>query len=248
MIQISLENFTGPMDLLLSLVEKQNENIYNVNICSVIDQYIEAVGKGDQDMDSLSDFILFAARLLEIKAYMLLPPGEEVEEADPAEELTRHLAEYKVYKTLSFRLRECFEKAGETYVREPSIQDILKRDEVIRLMVEDALNGITAHDLAHIYYSLMEEKEKRGDPDPPRPVQMKKDDASFDDIKQNVSTFISRNPECHFTDIPISKKNRNSKIMSFLSILELSREGEILITQDQSDILIKNLPFQSRSE
>lgn len=239
----SVENFTGPMDLLLSIVEKQNENIYSVNICSIIDQYLEVIRKGEGGMESMSDFIVFAARLLEIKAYMLLPPGDEEEaEEDPAAELERHLADYRIFKELSGRLMGLYQSAGCTFVRPSSLRKILGSKESKQRMVEDALKDVTVFDLASLFQSVMEEKQKRGDPEGPKAIEMEKDDAPYSQVKEDVASFLHETKHCRFTDIPSCRKGKNSKIMSFLSILELSKEGEIQIEQDDEDIKIEKLP------
>lgn len=244
-MNIALENYTGPLDLLLSIIEKQNENIYKVNVCSVIDQYITVIHQGDLDLDAMSSFLIVAARLLEIKAYMLLPPGEEEESADPAKELIEHLAEYKIYKTLAQKLNIMFDAASGTYVRQSSVEGLLNNKEFMYEKVHAALNHISLSDLEYIYSSLIEIKRKRKDPVEPKHLSMQKDTASFDEVRTEVKEFITERNQCRFSEIPDCNKNKERKIMTFLSILELSKQGEIAIEQDKKDISInRTLPSE----
>ena len=101
-INIKLESFEGPMDLLYSLIIKNKIDIYDIPIVELTDQYLEYVDYMQREnMDSISEFILMAATLIEIKSKMLLPKevDENNKEIDPREELVNRLVEYKKFKT-----------------------------------------------------------------------------------------------------------------------------------------------------
>ena len=103
-INIKLESFEGPMDLLYSLIIKNKIDIYDIPIVELTDQYLEYVDYMQREnMDSISEFILMAATLIEIKSKMLLPKevDENNKEIDPREELVNRLIEYKKFKTLA---------------------------------------------------------------------------------------------------------------------------------------------------
>ena len=102
-INIKLESFEGPMDLLYSLIIKNKIDIYDIPIVELTDQYLEYVDYMQREnMDSISEFILMAATLIEIKSKMLLPKevDENNKEIDPREELVNRLVEYKKFKTV----------------------------------------------------------------------------------------------------------------------------------------------------
>ena len=110
-VTFKLQDFEGPLDLLLYLIEKNKMNIYDIEISSITDQYMEYLEDASEvELDQMSDFIVMAATLLYIKSRMLLPKpnkvGEEPEE-DPREELVRKLLEYKKVKYVSEKLSEC---------------------------------------------------------------------------------------------------------------------------------------------
>ena len=102
-----LENFEGPLDLLLHLITKNKVNIYDIPIVEITDQYLEAIKDvGESQLDNTSEFLVLAAQLLYIKSKMLLPKDEEEEEEDPREELAQRLLEYQKYKEASHELRK----------------------------------------------------------------------------------------------------------------------------------------------
>ena len=100
-IPVKLPVFEGPLDLLLHLIDKNKIDIYDIPIVEVTDQYLEYVQQMDhEDLDVVSEFMVMAATLIDIKCRMLLPKevNEEGEEEDPRDELVRQLLEYKMYK------------------------------------------------------------------------------------------------------------------------------------------------------
>ena len=127
-IPVKLQAFEGPLDLLLHLIEKNKIDIYDIPIAEITDQYLAYVQQMDhEDMDVTSEFMVMAATLIDIKCRMLLPleVTEEVEEEDPREELVRQLLEYKMYKNMAGRLRDCMDTAGELVSRKQSLPEIL---------------------------------------------------------------------------------------------------------------------------
>ena len=107
-IPVKLEVFEGPLDLLLHLIEKNKIDIYDIPIVEITDQYMEYLHSMEQeDLGTMSEFMVMAATLLDIKCKMLLPKevNEEGEE-DPREELVQKLLEYKMYKYMSYELKD----------------------------------------------------------------------------------------------------------------------------------------------
>ena len=108
-IDVKLNVFEGPLDLLLHLIEKNKVNIYDIPIVTITEQYLEYVNNmEEEDLDVMSEFLVMAATLIKIKSKMLLPKDEEVEddEEDPREELVRRLLEYKMYKYAAGELKD----------------------------------------------------------------------------------------------------------------------------------------------
>lgn len=122
-IPVKLEAFEGPLDLLLHLIEKNKIDIYDIPIVEITEQYMEYIRQmQEENLNIMSEFMVMAATLLDIKCKMLLPKEvtEEGEEKDPREELVQQLLEYKMFKYMSYELRDrmadasrCVYRAGE---------------------------------------------------------------------------------------------------------------------------------------
>ncbi|HAB60992.1 MAG TPA: segregation/condensation protein A, partial [Lachnospiraceae bacterium] len=108
-IPVKLEAFEGPLDLLLHLIDKNKVNIYDIPIVEITKQYMEYIQAMEKkDLDVMSEFLVMAATLVNIKAKMLLPKekNEEDEEIDPRQELVERLLEYKMYRYISTELKD----------------------------------------------------------------------------------------------------------------------------------------------
>ena len=108
-INVKLQVFEGPLDLLLHLIDKNKVNIYDIPIAMITEQYMEYVEQlKKEDLNVVSEFLVMAATLLDIKSRMLLPKevDEEGNEEDPRAELVEKLLEYKLYKAMAQELKQ----------------------------------------------------------------------------------------------------------------------------------------------
>ena len=128
-ISYKLDAFEGPLDLLLHLIEKNKIDIYDIPIVQITEQYLEYVNRlEEEDLEIISDFLIMAVTLLEIKAKMLLPAKEEEEEeGDVREELVQRLLEYKKYKEMGKLLHKKEEAAPMSIQKEPRIPEEVER-------------------------------------------------------------------------------------------------------------------------
>ena len=120
-IPVKLEVFEGPLDLLLHLIDKNKIDIYDIPITLITEQYLDYIRQMEsEDMNVMSEFLVMAATLLDIKCKMLLPAevNEEGEEEDPRAELVQKLLEYKIYKYMSYELKDLHMSAGKAFYRE----------------------------------------------------------------------------------------------------------------------------------
>ena len=125
-LEVKLQVFEGPLDLLLHLIEKNKVDIYDIPIVEITEQYLDYVSKMPKDdLDLASEFLVMAATLIDIKSKMLLPKevDENGEEIDPRAELVEKLIEYKVYKYAAVELRDMQVYAGKSLYKEPTIPD-----------------------------------------------------------------------------------------------------------------------------
>ena len=120
-LAVKLQVFEGPLDLLLYLIEKNKVDIYDIPIVQITDQYLEYVRKlHHEDMNVMSEFLVMAATLIDIKCRMLLPRevNEEGEEEDPRAELVQKLLEYKMYKYMSYELKDRLSVSGKVLYKD----------------------------------------------------------------------------------------------------------------------------------
>ena len=123
-MNVKLQVFEGPLDLLLHLLDKNKVNIYDIPIVEITNQYMEYIDElKRQDLNVLSEFLVMAATLIDIKSRMLLPAtGEETEdEEDPRNELVQQLLEYKMYKCMAYELKDRQMDASRVMFKEPTI-------------------------------------------------------------------------------------------------------------------------------
>ncbi len=129
--QVRIENFEGPLDLLLHLIKKNEINIYDIPVAIIAQQYLEYLEAMEElNLNVAGDFLVMAATLLQIKSKMLLPADERVDDEeegpDPREELVRRLLEYKAYKEAAHQLDSQEKMWREIFWREhiPAVEQV----------------------------------------------------------------------------------------------------------------------------
>ena len=125
-IPVKLEVFEGPLDLLLHLIDKNKIDIYDIPIVEITNQYMDYIRDMQQeDLNIMSEFLVMAATLLDIKCRMLLPKevNEDGEEEDPRKELVEQLLQYKMYKYMAYELRDRQVDADQVLYKFPTIPD-----------------------------------------------------------------------------------------------------------------------------
>ena len=156
-LSVKLEAFEGPLDLLLHLIDKNKVNIYDIPIVEITNQYMEYIREMQkQDLNIMSEFLVMAATLLNIKAKMLLPAevNDEGEEEDPRAELVEKLLEYKMYKYMSLELKDRMVDAGKSMYKQPTLPDAV-RDYKETVDMEALLGDVTLAKLNSIFKSIM---------------------------------------------------------------------------------------------
>ena len=154
-IAVKLQAFEGPLDLLLHLIEKNKVSIYDIPIAEITDQYMAYLHEmKKQDLGVMSEFLLMAATLLDIKSRMLLPKevNEEGEAEDPRQELVQQLLEYKMYKYISYELKERRQDAAQVLYHKQDLPEEVKKK---------VKNFILSYDNAAYYKGVMGAEDKR---------------------------------------------------------------------------------------
>ena len=155
-IPVKLQVFEGPLDLLLHLIDKNKIDIYDIPIVEITNQYMDYIKAMErEDLNVMSEFLVMAATLLDIKARMLLPRevSEEGEEEDPRAELVERLLEYKTYKYMSLELKDMEVDADKVFYKAPTIpREVERYEEPVDL---DGLNYLAGKTMDFVNKSAM---------------------------------------------------------------------------------------------
>ena len=233
-IPVKLEVFDGPLDLLLHLIEKNKVDIFDIPIVLITEQYIEYVSQMDtRDMDMMSEFLVMAATLVKIKSKMLLPREEtdEEEEEDPRKELVERLLEYKMYKYVSFELKDRQFDAARVFYKEPSIPEEIKnyKEEVD---FDELLSDVTLSKLQSIFYSVMQKQEDKIDPIRSKFGEIEKEDINIEDQMIFLENYARSHGSFSFRKVLGTGSGKGYVIVTFLGILEMMKTGILRIEQE----------------
>ena len=239
-LELKLQAFEGPLDLLLHLIEKNKVSIYDIPIALITEQYMEYIDAMTQkhlQMDVMSEFLVMAATLLDIKSRMLLPAekDEEGEEIDPREELVRQLLEYKTYKYMSFELREREFTAQGIIYRRPSIpRQVQQYREPVD--PDDVLDkaGVTLQGLYRIFQEVMKRREDLRNPVGAAFGKIEKQQIDAQEAIRFVERYIMNRRRCTFRSLLMLREGRMYTVVTFLTILELMKRGRIYVTQEDN--------------
>lgn len=241
-ISVKLQVFEGPLDLLLHLIEKNKIDIYDIPIVEITAQYLEYIQQMQtEDMNVMSEFLVMAATLVDIKCRMLLPRevNEEGEEEDPRAELVQKLLEYKMYKYMSFELKDRQVDAAHTLFKGKTLP---KEVEDYRPPVDyDALLGdADLKKLQNLFQSVMKRQEDKIDPVRSTFGNIEKDEIDMDRKTAYMEAYISRHKTFSFRQLLEKQHSKMEVIVTFLIMLELIRLGKVSVAQEDTfdDILI----------
>lgn len=241
-ISVKLQEFEGPLDLLLHLIDKNKVNIFDIPIVEITNQYMEYIKDiKEEDMGTMSEFLVMAATLLDIKSRMLLPKevNEEGEEEDPRQELVERLLEYKMYKYMSYELRERQQDAEKSLYKGSSMpKEVLEYREPVNL--EELLSGVTLAGLNRIFQDIMRRQESRVDQVRSKFGQMEKEEVNLEETIEHVEKYIAKNKKCTFRGLLENQTSKMRVIITFLTVLEMMKTGKIEVSQDEnfSEIMI----------
>ena len=247
-IPVKLQVFEGPLDLLLHLIDKNKVNIYDIPIAIIAQQYMEYVDKMDkEDLNVVSEFLVMAATLLDIKSRMLLPKevNEDGEENDPRQELVEQLLQYKMFKYASMELKDRQVDAGRSLYKPATIPSEVESYKP-PVDLEELIGDITLSKLNNIFREVMKRQEDKIDPIRSRFGKIKKEEVSLEDRLLEVKAFLMKNRNFSFRQLLLDRPGKISTIVTFLVVLELIKTGFLTVEQDgiMSDIrlTVKNDP------
>ncbi len=225
--QVKIPIFEGPMDLLLHLLDKNEVDIYNIPIALITQQYLEYIAMAQEvDLELTSEFLLMACTLLSIKARMLLPNSkaapEEEELKDPRQELVDKLLEYKLYKEKAQAFKELAIQQGKIYWREVDEARLLRM-----FPLPNPVGEISAADLFSVYQQMLRKIEKKGEF-----FSITREEMTIQNKIALISRLILEKPNgLSFTKLLDGAKSKSEIIVIFLAVLELTRQGSIVLVQ-----------------
>ncbi|SKA82261.1 condensin subunit ScpA [Caloramator quimbayensis] len=218
-INIKLEMFEGPLDLLLHLIKKSEVDIYDIPIAEITEQYISYLKAMEElDLEIASEFLVMASTLLEIKSKMLLPKvnisdNEESADIDPRKELVEKLVEYKKYKEFAERLKE-FEKCGAIFFKSPEIIDDIENKDVY-------FKNITVENLMTAYKRVIKTYENRFNKRSEIPKDIDYDEFRIEDKMDYIKNMVYKYKRVSFEKFFENAKSKLEIVVTFLAMLEL---------------------------
>lgn len=236
-IDVSLPAFSGPLELLLHLIEKNKVSIYDIPIAKITDQYLAYMDAMPQaDLDTMSAFIVMASTLLSIKAKMLLPEKkkdeEELEDTDPRTELVEALLEYRMYHELAEELKDREGAAGLVLYKDPTIPDEVKNYES-PVDPAELLSGITLKKLNAVFNDVLKRQKERVDPIRSRFGSIRKEKVSLEEKTGELLSYAKSHHSFSFKNLLEKAQSKTEVIVTFLAVLELMKTGQIRARQEE---------------
>ena len=227
-LNVRLEQYEGPLDLLLDLIRKQQINIYDIPIAQITQQYLDYMQRAaDLDIELSAEFVYMAATLIHIKSRMLLPRDPELEKIDPQEdprrELVERLLEYERYKSAAAMLKEK-RMIEEAIWTNPQIQNFLPEDDSPGL-------AVTLFDLVKTFEQVLERARSRP------AYEVTREDVSVQDMMLLLKRVLSGVPPSKSVPlVPLfeQQRSRRAMICLFLAVLEMVKLQAIRLTQRES--------------
>lgn len=251
-ISYKLEKFEGPLDLLLHLIEKNKVDIYDIPIVEITQQYLDYMNQMEkEDLNIVSEFLVMAATLLNIKSKMLLPVevNEEGEEEDPRAELVARLLEYKRYKMMAYRLQDMEDGAQLLLFKKPTIpKEVAKYEPPVDL--DNLLDGLSLARLQRIFEQVMKRREDKVDPIRSTFGTIKKEPVSLESRIGSVMDYARKHRRFSFRQMLERQADKLDVVVTFLAILELMKIGKIHLTQEHTfdDMMIETLEPEGEEE
>lgn len=241
-IPVKLEVFEGPLDLLLHLIDKNKVDIYDIPIVEITNQYMEYIeAMEQQDLNVMSEFLLMAATLLDIKCRMLLPAevNEDGEEEDPRAELVEQLLQYKMYKYMSYELKDRQMDGERLMFKTQTLPDEVKEYEV-PVDLDVLLDGLTLAKLNSIFKDVMKRQSDKIDPVHSTFGKIEKEEVTVEDKLEYLNQYITSHKKFSFRDLLKKQKSKTQLVVTFLAILEMMKMGTIWVEQENTfdDIII----------
>ena len=226
-IEFKINEFEGPLDLLLHLIKESKMDIMNIEIEEITKQYMNYLEEQEKmNLEIASEYLVLASELLEIKSKMLLPSYKdenEEEEEDPREELINRLLEYQAYKEITKVLQEKESLRREIYTKSPeNIKNYIDENNEINI-------DVSLDDLVEAFKKYLQRKQDNK----PLKTKVTVNEISVSSRRHDIKRLLKTKKKVSFFELfPIVSKEY--VVATFLAILEMAKSQELRITQNDT--------------
>lgn len=226
--KIKIDEFEGPMDLLLHLIKKEDIDIFDIEVETITKQYLEYLhAMEEMDLDIASEYLIMAAELIEMKSSQLLPKPEVLDdeyEEDPREKLIKRLIEYKRYKEITGEFRNLESIRKQYYTKEVS-----DMREYAAIDNSASFGDVSLDDLTKAFQKFLERKEL----EKPLNTKITKREYSVGERSKEIRYLLKKQKKVSFEDL-FEVFTKEYVVVTFLSILDLARKGDAKIVQENN--------------
>lgn len=224
---VTINDFEGPMDLLLHLVKENNIDIMELNVESITDQYLNYIKQAEElNLDIASEYLTLAAELIEIKSVSLLPKKVVLEddyEEDPREKLIQRLIEYQKYKEVTETFKVLEEERKHFYSKSPSnLKEFQEQSEM-------NYGDLSLDILMQAFQKFLERKAE----EKPLNTKITKKEYSVNVRSKEIKDILRRKKKVEFEEL-FEIVTKDYVVVTFLSILSMAKKGELEITQEDN--------------
>ncbi len=222
---LTIDNFEGPLDLLLHLIKEKKMDLLNLKIEIITDEYLKFIDKMEEmNLDIASSYLVMASELIEMKSRLLLPRVEEEdeEEEDPKEQLVNRLIEYQKYKDLTENFKELEYERHQIYTRLP---ENLKEYSDTTTLVNNS--DVTLEDLLNAFQKFLERKKL----EQPLHTKVTKKEMSVEERSISIRNILKTKKKVNFLEL-FDVLNKEYVVVTFLAILEMAKKNELRISQE----------------
>lgn len=224
--QITIDQFEGPLDLLLHLIKESKMDIFTVKIELVIEQYLNYIETmKEMNLEIASSFLVMASELIEMKSRKLLPRQQEEaeeEEENPEEKLRQRLVEYQQYQEITKTLKEKEELRQEIYTKSPeSLRQYATEENIIQ-------SDVTLDDLLDAFQKFLKRKEEQK----PLHTKVTTKEITVEERRQGIRRILKEKGKVSFFDL-FEETTRTYVVVTFLAILEMARKNELYLSQEK---------------
>ena len=224
---VTIDNFDGPLDLLLHLIKEEDIDIYDIKIEDITKQYLNYIKKMKElNLEIASEYLVMASELIEMKSKMLLPKKKEQNEdnyeEDPREILIERLLAYKKYKEVTNNFKDLELSRKLILTKEPENLSYYAKE-------EEKKEELGINDLIEAFNAILKRKEL----DSPLATKITKKELSVTEKVSKIKNILKQKKKINFEEI-FEVSTKEEVIISFLSILEMVKKDEIILIQDKN--------------